>query len=139
MNHGINVMYYFELLNLVVRSNARDAQPRWHPPVVSGGLDLRSIHGDKIVSLRSEGLNRKILRVHSSRILLSPVNPLGYVYTALKKKVRTEKTCRTKYRGFTETSAGHFFSCIYIISRESQQKDVEEYFAISHTENQIIF
>ena len=36
-----------------------------------------------IFSLRSGGLNSRDLRVHSSRILLSLVNLLGYVYTAL--------------------------------------------------------
>ena len=51
-------------------------------------------------------------RVAVTGSLLSPVHTLGYLYTALKK-VRREKTCCTKYCGFTETSRGPIFSALF--------------------------
>ena len=44
--------------------------------------------------------------------LLSPVQTLGYVYVHSSKKIRTEKTCGTKYRSFIETPPARatFFS-----------------------------
>ena len=52
-------------------------------PIAPPRREILNVEIHEIVSLRSEGLNSRYLRVHSSRILLSPVNSLGYVYTAL--------------------------------------------------------